>query len=240
MTGLQDEFHRHFEILAGASAPLVEAVQALRYQVYCLETGFEEASNFSDGRERDDFDPHSVHGLIRLRGTRVPLATVRLVLADQDKAKQPLPMEFHCGDLLEEAAPWLGGIPRGSLAEISRFAVSKQAMRQSRIAAHGDSRRFMLQVTLGLFHAIVRMSADHGVRYWYAVMEPALLRLLSRFGIEFRKLGGLVDYHGWRQPCVGDVDEVLAGIYERRRDVWDFITDAGRLWRPPLQRPAAA
>ncbi len=238
--GLQDDFHRHFEILAGTSRPLVEAVQALRYQVYCLETGFEDAANFPDGREEDDFDAHSVHGLIRLRGTEMPLATVRLVLAGRDKLARPLPMEIHCGEALEETARWPGGIPRGALAEISRFAVSKQAMRQCWAKARGDSRQLMLQVTLGLFHTIVRMSAESGVRYWYAVMEPALLRLLSRFGIEFHKLGGLINYHGWRQPCVGDVGEVLAGIYEHRREIWNFITDAGKLWQPPLQRPAAA
>jgi N-acyl amino acid synthase of PEP-CTERM/exosortase system len=61
-------------------------------------------------------------------------------------------------------------------------------------------------------------------------MEPTLLRLLTRFGIHFRKIGPLIDYHGKRQPAIGNVDEVLAGIYAERRDVWETITDYGDVW----------
>jgi N-acyl amino acid synthase of PEP-CTERM/exosortase system len=86
---------------------------------------------------------------------------------------------------------------------------------------------------MGLFKAIVKMSARHGITHWYAVMEPTLLRLLARFGIEFDLIGPLVQYHGWRQPCFAAADQVLAGIHRRRPEVWEFITDAGKLWPAP-------
>ena len=235
---LHHEFHEHFEILTGASESLAGMAQALRYQVYCLETGFENAADFPDGRERDLFDDHSVHGLIRFRETGEPLATVRLVLPDAADPARPLPLELHCREAAARASVMLEGWSRQGLAEISRFAVSKQAMH--RLKERGQSRQLMLQVTLGLFHAVLRLAAEQGVHHLYAVMEPSLLRLLSRFGIVFHALGGVVPYHGWRQPCLGVAEEMLDGIYRQRRDLWYFITEGGELWNTQLEHPAAA
>ena len=250
MAGLQAGFQKHFEVLTAVSGPLVEQAQALRYQVYCLETGFEDASRFPDGRERDDFDCRSVHGLIRCRATGEALATVRLVLSDSSDGTAPFPMEACRGlpPLLAASAAPSG---RSSLAEISRFAISKEAVARFHTVLAGQGAGNSASrlggggmipcLTLGLFQAIVRMSADHGVSQWCAVMEPSLLRLLTRFGIFFETLGGLVDYHGRRQPCLGAVDEVLGGIYHHRREVWGMITLEGSLWAPPSDhRPAVA
>lgn len=79
------------------------------------------------------------------------------------------------------------------------------------------------QITLGLFAAIVRMSVEHNMTHWYAVMEPTLLRMLSRFRIRFRPIGPLVDYHGPRRPCLSTMDEILEGIHRKRPDLWEFI-----------------
>src|SRR3546814_10307851 len=64
-----------------------------------------------------------------------------------------------------------------------------------------DERRVIPNMTLGLIEGLVRMSLDHGIFYWCAVMERPLLRLLARLGIHFEDIGPLVDYHGRRQPC---------------------------------------
>jgi len=61
-------------------------------------------------------------------------------------------------------------------------------------------------------------------------MEPALLRLLSRLGIRFSSIGGMIEHHGWRQPCYARVHELLATIERERYDVWEVITDCGRYW----------
>jgi len=75
---------------------------------------------------------------------------------------------------------------------------------------------------------LIRDAWEQGITHWSAVMEPALLRLIGRLGIDFSPLGPLVDYHGTRQPCHGDTNEVLAGIKRQQRDVWALITDSGR------------
>ena len=92
------------------------------------------------------------------------------------------------------------------------------------------TQRMLPLMTIGLFAGIVRMSRRHNITHWLAVMEPTLLRFLTRFGIYFQPVGSLVDYHGKRQPAIGVIDEVLAGIYAKRPDVWAVITDNGNVW----------
>ena len=86
-------------------------------------------------------------------------------------------------------------------------------------------------ITLGLFKATLQMSFEHGITDWFAVMEPSLLRLLTRFGIYFQPLGPVVEYHGLRQPCHANIDRLLETAQLARYDVWDFVTDEGRSLR---------
>ena len=63
----------------------------------------------------------------------------------------------------------------------------------------------LFHLPLGLIKSCVEMSVREGMTHWAAVMEPALLRLLTRLGIHFNPLGSLVEYHGRRQPCWVDM-----------------------------------
>jgi N-acyl amino acid synthase of PEP-CTERM/exosortase system len=74
------------------------------------------------------------------------------------------------------------------------------------------------------------MAARSGVTHLCAVMEPTLLRLLARLGIHFHNLGPKVQYHGMRQPCFSDLDELLARSWVERREVWELLTRDGELW----------
>ncbi len=228
---------------------------ALRYQVYCVENPFETASDFPDQLETDAFDRRSVHGLVRYRPTGWVVATVRLVLPDSTDPGTPFPIERNCASSFEPSGLNTKLLPRRSLAEISRFAVSKELKRRAgeagTVAGVGpdpdayvppinNGKRLIPHVTLGLFAAIVQMSAANNITHWYAVMEPSLLRLLTRFGIEFIPIGEPVDYHGLRQPCFGAVDQVLEGIWKKRQDVWGLITGNGADWPPPARYSAAS
>ena len=81
------------------------------------------------------------------------------------------------------------------------------------------------------------MSLAHDVTYWCAAMEPTWLRLLTRLGIHFDKIGPIVDYHGRRQPCYIPLKTLLGRVNEERPDVWDVLTDGGRHW-DALERKA--
>lgn len=248
MEHLYQTFTQNFTVFRALTEQQQRDCHALRYRVYCLEHPYEDPTANPDGLERDCYDKRAEHALVRHSASGITAGVVRLVLADKENPLLPFPMEEFGLDIPKHLEAWFGAVPRRNIAEISRFAVSKEFKR--RIAEnHSDSgtsstavyqdigdeaRRLLPHITLGLFAGIVRMSADEGITHWYAVMEPTLLRLLGRFGIYFDTIGPLVQHHGWRQPAIGEIDSVLAGIYSKRPEVWEIVTDCGRFW--PLNK----
>ena len=234
------DFEDYFELLPADSGEHVARSQQLRYQVYCVEHHFLNPNDYPDQREIDQFDDRSVHTVLRHRQSGALVATVRLVLADEAEPDQHFPIE-RCEMLRRTIRDHDWIVPRHAVGEISRFAVSKEFRRRIKEAptSHGLSaslaegptecptRRFPF-IAVGLFKAVLAMTARQNVTHWYAVMEPSLLRLLEQFGIKFTPIGPLVDFHGLRQPCIAVAEEVLSSLHQQRPEIWEFVTDSGK------------
>lgn len=240
MQELIQHFEEFFEIVPADTPQLIQASLNLRYQIFCNEKGYFDVSN-SQHLEKDQYDARSVHCLLRHKPTGDFAATVRLILPDYFNDEFGYPLEEQLIDVNQEEARFLASIPRRQLAEISRFSVCKAFRRRvgEQEIVHGISqrfgqsarfkgRRFDSYITLGLFKAIVNMSAQHQIRYWCAFMEPSLIRLLTRVGIEFKPIGKMVNYYGERLTCYEQAYKVLQGIKETKPEVWEFITDDGK------------
>src|SRR4051812_13222584 len=190
----------------------------------------------ADGLESDDFDSHSVHSILTHNATGNPIGTVRLILPDENGERRMLPMRRIAGAVaIDDVAPF----PVWRTAEISRFSIVKSFRHytpnqgfDAQLSAE-EWRKMLFHLPLGLIKSCVEMSVREGMTHWATVMEPALLRLLTRLGIHFNPLGSLVEYHGRRQPCWVDLDIMLARVHAERPDVWEVITDGGRLWPLP-------
>lgn len=243
---LNAAFNQYFELVHADTDALRRQVYELRYQIYVLETGFERDDDCTcidepGGRrvcwEEDEFDVRSDHYLIRHRRTNLNAATVRLILPDPLDGLAPYPIEQHCR--LEP--PVTDPATRSRLGEISRFAVSKEFKRRlgeshkvtgvadnTDIYFEEDERRTLPHISLGLFAAVVNMAHAHAISHCYAVMEPALLRLLGRFGVIFNRIGPEVDYHGLRVPCLGSMEEALPNIRKVSPQVWELMTSGGK------------
>ena len=247
------QFYEYFEVLPADTEVLLHEVFQLRFQVYCVETGFERKEDcrreVKEDREiwleTDEYDHRAVHYLVRHRRTGLCAATVRLVLPNDNDINDPYPIENHC--LLDD--PVKDPDIRKHLAEISRFAVSREFKKrrgeakrlagiseETEIYFEPNERRILPHMTVGLFAGIVRMSYSHNITHWYAVMEPALLRLLRLFGIRFVPIGPDVDYHGLRRPCLAEVKKVLPNMRRVNSDVWDLITDYGKYASPRIDQ----
>lgn len=228
----------------------LEHVHRLRYQVYCVENEFESAEDNPDGLEKDEFDVHSVHSLLVHRPTNLYAGTVRLVLPVANCLEDCLPIQHVCDDpVIRDASAF----PIATTAEVSRFSISKQFRKRREDSRYPsvantpakmefgyDERRVLPHMTLGLIESLVRMSIDNSITHWAAVMEPALLRLLSRLGIYFEPIGSIVNYHGRRQPCHIDLATMLERVRKERPDVWEVLTEGGTLWeRMQVQRTLA-
>jgi len=232
----------HFRMVAAVTPELKEVVYRLRYQVYCVETGFESSTNFPDGQEKDEYDELSAHYLIQHLKTGYYAATTRLILPDTQSLGRLFPIEQHSQikrrDILET-------IPRPELAEASRFCISKDFKRrpgeQGTVAGIPQDvgeyhfteaeRRTIPFLTLALIACLVRLSMQNGITHWYAIMEPALVRYFTRLGIYFIPIGPVTDYHGWREPCIIKLQDLLDGTKEKNPKAWDLLTDSGQFWK---------
>jgi len=227
-TRLIDAYDREYLVLPADRIERRRAAHRLRYQVYCLENPFEDRSEHPDGLEEDEFDGHAVQSLLQRRADGTVIGTVRLILPDPRDVRGVLPFHRLCRprvplvDLL---------LPVGSMAEVSRFCISKELRR---LRPGGASASTLARyATLGLIRSLLENSIDNGISHWCMVVEPPLLRFLSALGLQFYPLGPLVEHHGRRQPCHADLTILLKGVRERRREVWEVITDDGRLVPPP-------
>jgi len=203
----------------------------IRFQVYCIDNDYEDPDDNPDGLETDAYDRHSAHSLLIHRSTGQAIGTVRLVLPHEGGERRLLPMQRIAG-----AADAVVPFPIARTAEISRFSIVKSFRQHTSdqgveaTLTPGEWRKMLFHLPLGLIRSCIEMSVREGITHCAATMEPALLRLLTRLGIHFNPLGPLVNYHGRRQPCWVDLEAMLRRTFDERPDVWEVITDGGRLW----------
>lgn len=234
---LAELFKHWFETKPAVSPEEIEQAHRLRYQVYCVENPFEDPAENPNEMEMDEYDPHSVHSLLIHRPTATTMGAVRLILPSTDAAYR-LPIQ----DVWEtEQIPF----PEATTAEISRYAISREFRRRAGEERYADvnwakdeaspadrkklERRVLPHITLGLMKSVLRMCIEHDITHVCAVMEPALIRLLYRFGLEFEPIGPVVNYHGRRQPCYAALETLLKTSREARREFWEVGTDDGQL-----------
>jgi N-acyl amino acid synthase of PEP-CTERM/exosortase system len=194
-TTLAEFYWSWFDARVTHTDDLRDAAFRLRYRVYCIENPFEDPSANPDGREIDAYDKHAAHSLLIYRPTNTPAGTVRLVLPLSHDPDNSFALHHVCSHpLLRDRARF----PIQAMAEVSRFCISKEFRRRlgdgSSVVGDvsdgmemsaDDERRILPHLSLGLIETLVRMSIENGVTHWCAVMEPTLLRLLTRLGIHF-------------------------------------------------------
>jgi N-acyl amino acid synthase of PEP-CTERM/exosortase system len=223
-----------FEARPADTPALEKGAHALRYQVYCVEHDYEDPAKNADELERDEYDDHAVQGVLLHRLSGLIVGTVRLVLHLPGATCGCLPIHKVCADprIHDQDV-----FPLESTFELSRFAISKTFLRRIGDGNFGrldeglasDPRRLTAHITLGLMTVALQMGIAHGIETVCAIMEPALLRLVARLGLHFEPLGPQVPYHGWRQPCYCDLTLLFERLAREQPDVWEVITDCGRL-----------
>jgi N-acyl amino acid synthase of PEP-CTERM/exosortase system len=123
-------------------------------------------------------------------------------------------------------------------AEVSRFAVSKEFRRRHGEESYADAgisgrandtvaseRRLMPYVTFGLLRGVLGICLEYGVTHLAALMEPALVRILIRLGLNFERLGGLVEHHRMRQPCAACLADLVQQSRNQGSPLWQYACE---------------
>ena len=92
-------FQSFFEIVIADTPELLEAVYRIRYQVLCVQNSFPDmnAADYPNQLEKDEYDNHACHALLRFKSSGAFVGAVRLSLLDliffhrENKAHRSLP-----------------------------------------------------------------------------------------------------------------------------------------------------
>ena len=222
-------YERHFDVIRAATPQLVREAYRLRYQVYCVENLFEDPEQHITACESDDEDERAIHTLLLHRRTGEIAGTTRVILPDQQRSR-PLPM----ATLLQGSdRRRFDRFPVAHTAELSRFAVSKQFRRRLGEQRYPDvgfgdaalietERRLMPFISLGLIRGMFDICLEYEITHLAAVMEPPLIRILHRLGLDFTPIGEIVMHHGLRQPCFALLDDLIQHSRETDSIVWQY------------------
>lgn len=240
MQQIVTHFEKYFDIILADTPELLYECRKLRFQVLCIENHYLKEEENKNSLEEDTYDNKSAHCLILHKSSGLYAATVRLVLPTQNNPSVDFPIESFLTEKCREEYNKLMHAPREHLGEISRFMISKQFRQRVGESNVFDGinndfgmlspkmkRQFAAQISLGLFKAIFKMSHQHDIQFWLALMEPRLIRLLARVGIHFNHLSESIEFFGDRHVCFENTTEILMGIKRQRPDIWDFVTENG-------------
>lgn len=208
-------FDRRYEVILADTAEARRIHYRLRYQVYCLEEGFEAHEDFPDRMERDNWDDNAVHFIVRCKVSMEWVAAMRLVLPRQGV----LPLETFCS-VDSQVIPFRCG---GCIAEVSRICIKNSfrrkhthaAIHDSQIGTDGSGEKPLVEQTrlrkseimLGLFRAASVYSREHKIDSWYFLTVPAMARLITQMNIQLIKIGSACLHRGKRFPFMANLME---------------------------------
>ncbi len=227
-------FRKYFQISPAVQEGLQHDVFRIRHEVYCEELGFEPVRD--DRMERDEYDAHSLHCLLRTSSEASALVGCnRIVLARPQDPAYPLPFERTCEATIDRSIIDPAKLPRGSIAEVSRLAVRghyrrRRGEQRTDLAIHDDdfgSRdqpRFPY-IPVGLYLGAVYMAHRHGVETLFVLTEPRLAAHFGKLGVRIRQIGGPVEHRGIRVPSMMDVQSIIKGLRWLVKPIWNTVCE---------------
>ena len=241
-------FDQYFEAFLADTPEGKEINYHIRYQVYCLETGYEEPTRYPGEKETDAFDEYAVHFMARTKPTiEKPtaewIAALRLVVRPFDS----LPMNAHASVdfsfLSDEIARDIKDGDTSLCAEVSRMCVVSnfRRRRQERSLPYQmpydpqrdtppantsdpTERRKAPWLMLGLLNAARDYSEKHHIRYWFFLTSEALARIIEGVGFSLTGVGPPCEHRGKRIPYFRDLNVNYENIAARLPIVYEMFT----------------
>ncbi len=223
------DFCDRFRLIVAATPKLREEVYRIRYQVYCQELGYERKEDCPNGLEQDSYDSRSIHCLLLHSTSGLYAGCVRLVLPQLYSQDANLPFERIYGPTTAreiQQKNW----QKQTLGEVSRLAVPVKFRKRPVGEPVGICDMFSEQdrhcfplIAFGLYLAATSVAIEVGLESAFGLMEPRLARHLTNFGIKFRQIGELVEFHGQRGLFQITREEVLNGMDTKTSELFQKL-----------------
>jgi len=228
---LADAFLTYFDVSLATTLEQREQVARMRYRVYCKEFGYENAEEFPDRLEVDEFDAYSLHCMVTHKRSGLTAGCVRLICGSES---QVLPLEKYClNSMYLEYMDALTSNP-SNVCEFSRLAVDTSFRRRrgedhTRIGeydsldcSHQERRTFSL-IGIVSFNSAVVVASLNSPQHIIGMMELNVPRLLRRSGLLVEQAGDYMEYHGQRAPYYLSTEVAVDNMREDLRVLYDTI-----------------
>ncbi len=236
---LNSLYNQTFETVRADTKELREETFRLRYQVFCIENNFLNLKDYSDKMERDEFDDHSKHILLRYRPTGEFIGSMRVILPHKDKLERTFPVQETDIDhpLAKDTKAMSNHCEFSRLLILGSFRNKMQKNGKHQNVYAGKERKgnwlqrqFIPYAPVGLFRAACEIAAENGIENCFSIMEPRHLKAMHRLGINrIQNLGEPIEYHGIRQPFALNLFENYTNGFLNSPDTWVIMADGGRI-----------
>lgn len=173
----------------------------LRYKVYCEEYRYLDAKNYPNKRETDEFDPHSIHLVVRHKSGEL-VATSRLILGSD----VGLPIQKHFK--LEIDIP---DIIQPHIGEASRLIVGTNFRRK----------HLLMILVKGLY----LLAKKKNINDVFLVLDDRLIPNLKAIGIPIKKIGQPTIYQGVTAPYLVHINELEELMRDKNRSLLTFLSN---------------
>jgi N-acyl amino acid synthase of PEP-CTERM/exosortase system len=208
-----------YEIVPAFSDVLKDEAYRIRHQVYCEELAFEPQR--PDRREHDEYDPHSLHLLIRSVQSGEFIACTRIVRTRREDPHYPLPFEKACAATLDRSIVDPANLPRDSIGEVSRLAVlARFRKRQGEEKREGGFlRKFGSQmhpqfpyILAELYLGTIELARVNGIDTLFVLTDARLARHLRMLGVKIQTIGAPIEHRGRRFPSMMSASGIIDNL----------------------------
>lgn len=211
----------------------MEEVFKLRYKVYCDEWGFEKATDYPEGMERNEFDTQAEHFIIQSTVDNSIIGTARVIFPSE----LGYPATKHCIIDPNLHKQYLANGEKARIGEVSRLAISKEYRKRIEDDVltgfssdlpeenHLSHEKRKCNYVHEFYKFILLQSMELELTHWYVAMKRGLYILLKRVGMVFHSVGPEIDYHGLRTPYLGDLQEIREGMLKKDTECFDLVRD---------------
>lgn len=211
-------FDDYFDVYLADTPKGKEEHYSLRYKVYCEEMGFEDKKAFPLEQERDYWDEHSVHFLVRHRETEQWIGAMRMVFSQNGS----LPLQDFCSidhaddcdsnDIEISRLCLLKDIRKRKTDEEPPLGLNTKtdsAATETNVTELFSRRHISRSLIWGLFRAASIYSSEHNIDNWYFLGTKALARIISKEGFAMTQVGDVCHHRGERYPFKVEMSEIL-------------------------------
>jgi N-acyl amino acid synthase of PEP-CTERM/exosortase system len=231
-------FRQYFEIVPAVTDAWRDDVYSIRHEVYCEQLKYEPER--ADKRESDQYDAQSQHVLLRSCTAEKRLVGCgRVIFTRPDDPSAKLPFEITCDKVLDRSIVDPSKLPRETIAEVSRLAVSgmyrrRKGEQNESIPLNSEEARFPY-IPMSLFLGTIAVGDRLGIEKLFLFTEKRLLEHFIKIGFVIKPIGDPIEHRGLRVPSMIDVKPLIQEMRSLIRPLYrEIVLELDRVYDDQL------